>query len=354
MNLRTALFLSVAGTMLAIEPTPGLGGGGETTGHAAPAKAAPGHANTPGGPNADQALAMLREGNMRFLTGKVQRPNSDAARRAETATGQAPFAIVLSCADSRVPVELAFDRGIGDVFVIRVAGNVSDTDEIGTIEYGVGHLHAPLVVVMGHSACGAVQAVASGAEVHGSIPGLVDNIIPAVEWVKANRPELTGDALVAAAVEANVWQSIDDLLSESQEVRTAVESSGVKVVGAVYDIATGRVRFMGEHPYQSKIIQAARSMDSGAEHGHDDMNDAAPAELDEQDQKPQNVPEPSHAAPKAPEQAKGGATGSKATGHDDHAAKAPEKPADMAKTKAKPKDSHATGHDDDHGDDHPH
>jgi carbonic anhydrase len=350
MNLRTALFLSVAGTMLAIEPTPGLGGGGEAAGHAAPAA----HATTPGVPNADQALAMLREGNMRFVSGKVQRPNSDAARRAETASGQAPFAIVLSCADSRVPVELAFDRGVGDVFVIRVAGNVADTDEIGTIEYGVGHLHSPLVVVMGHSSCGAVNAVASGAEVHGSIPGLVDNIIPAVEWVKANRPELTGDALVTAAIEANVWQSIDDLLSESQEVRTAVESSGVKVVGAVYDLATGRVRFMGEHPYQAKIIQAARSMNSGGDHKAGDMNDAAPAALDEQDQPPQNVPEPSHAMPKGADQAKDTKTGSKAMNHDDHAAKAPGKADDTAKAKPKAKDSHATGHDDDHGDDHPH
>lgn len=209
------------------------------------------------GPTPDQAWLMLREGNARYVNSAPEAPNTSAARRAELASGQNPFAIILSCADSRVPVEYAFDRGIGDLFVIRVAGNVSDTDEIGTIEYGVGHLHAPLVVVMGHTSCGAVKAVASGAEVHGSIPGLVDNIIPAVEWVKKNRPELTGDALVSAAIEANVWRSIDDLISRSSEVRESVASGNAKVIGAVYDIETGRVRWLGEHPYQDSLLSDA-------------------------------------------------------------------------------------------------
>lgn len=209
------------------------------------------------GHSPDEALNLLREGNARFVGGGEQHLNASAARRAEVAAGQHPFAILLSCADSRVPVERLFDRGIGDLFVIRVAGNVSDTDEIGTIEYGVGHLHAPLVVVMGHSACGAVKAVAAGAEVHGSIPGLVDNIIPAVEWVKKNRPELRGDELVNAAIEANVWQSIDDLIARSEEVRTHLSRQKIKIVGAVYDLASGKVRWLGEHPYQERIILSA-------------------------------------------------------------------------------------------------
>lgn len=219
------------------------------------------HAPAPTGPTPDAAWLMLREGNARFASGRMENPNTDAARRQAVANGQNPFAIVLTCADSRVPAEILFDRGIGDIFTIRVAGNVSDTDEIGTIEYGAGHLHAPLAVVMGHSACGAVKAVASGAEVHGSIPGLVDNIIPAVEWVKKNRPGLTGDDLVTAAIEANVWQSIDDLFSKSEEVRRLVEANKLKVVGAVYDIASGKVRWLGEHPYQDRLLSAPTAID---------------------------------------------------------------------------------------------
>lgn len=205
-------------------------------------------------PTPDQAWLMLREGNARFASGNVENPNSDAARRAEVAEGQHPFAVILSCSDSRVPTERLFDRGIGDLFVIRVAGNVSDTDEVGTIEYGAGHLNAPLVVVMGHTSCGAVKAVATGAEVHGSIPGLVDNIIPAVEWVRKNRPGLAGDELINASIEANVWRSIDDLFTESEEVRGLVQSNKLKVVGAVYDLASGKVRWLGEHPYQDRLL----------------------------------------------------------------------------------------------------
>lgn len=218
-------------------------------GHDAPA---------PDRPTPDQAWLMLREGNARFASGRTVSPNSDAARRAEVAESQSPFAVILSCADSRVPVERIFDRGIGDLFVVRVAGNVADTDEIGTIEYGAAHLHSPLIVVMGHTACGAVKAVASGAEVHGSIPGLIDNIIPAVQWVKKNRPELSGDELIAAAVEANVWQSMDDLISESEDVRRLILTNGTKVIGAVYELDSGRVRWLGEHPYQERLLSPAR------------------------------------------------------------------------------------------------
>ena len=252
-------------------------------------------------PSSDQALTMLREGNARFVSGQIQRPNADAARRAEIAGGQQPFAILLSCSDSRVPVELAFDRGIGDLFVIRVAGNVADTDEIGTIEYGVGHLHSPLVVVMGHSACGAVKAVASGAEVHGSIPGLVDNIIPAVEWVKKTRPDLKGDDLVNAAIEANVWQSIDDLVTRSSEVADHLKEGKIKVVGAVYDIPSGRVRWLGEHPYQDKLLSAS-SRAIAPMPGHDEAH-AEPMKSNADPMAGHNAPENHGAAPAHPHDA---------------------------------------------------
>jgi len=221
--------------------------------------AAPEADHAPSGPTPDQAYQFLREGNHRFAIGQSDYPNTGPERRERVAAAQNPFAAVLSCADSRVPVELLFDRGIGDVFVVRVAGNVADGDEIGSIEYAAGHLNVPLAVVLGHSSCGAVKAVASGAEVHGSLPGLVDNIIPAVEWVKKNRPELQGEELVNAAIEANVWQSIDDLITNSEEVRTRLENRKLKVVGAVYDLVSGKVRWLGEHPYQDSIVTSARS-----------------------------------------------------------------------------------------------
>lgn len=217
-------------------------------------------------PNADQALLLLREGNTRFITGAPESPNTTPARLRDTAdNGQHPFATILTCADSRIPVERLFDRGFGDLFVVRVAGNVSDTDEIGTIEYGIGHLHTPLVVVMGHSSCGAVTAVAEGAEVHGAIAAIVDNIIPAVEWVRSSRPGLADKEFISAAIEANVWRSVEDLLSHSPETRHLVQTGAVKVIGAVCDLPTGRARFMGEHPYQQRILTASGAQASAAD-----------------------------------------------------------------------------------------
>jgi len=137
----------------------------------------------------DEAMARLREGNGRYVAGKSTHPNTNSARRSETVkNGQHPFATVITCSDSRVPVERVFDQGVGDVFVIRVAGNVCDVDEVGSIEYGVDHLATPIHVVLGHTGCGAVTAVVTKAKLHGSIPPLVDNIEPAVEKAgKAHR-----------------------------------------------------------------------------------------------------------------------------------------------------------------------
>ena len=173
----------------------------------------PVHANSPDALGApDQALQRLEQGNARFVAGESTHENTGADRMAETAkNGQHPFATVITCSDSRVPVARVFDQGIGDLFVIRVAGNVSDVDEVGSIEYGVDHLGTPVMVVLGHTNCGAVTAVVTNAELHGSIPPLVDNIKPAVEQARKNHPHLQGKALVPEAVKANVWQSIDDL-----------------------------------------------------------------------------------------------------------------------------------------------
>ena len=203
----------------------------------------------------DMALQLLQEGNARFVTGQSIHPNQDAARRLVTSTlGQKPFATILACSDSRVPVEILFDQGIGDLFVVKVAGNVADTDEIGSMEYGVDHLGTPVLVVLGHTLCGAVTAVTRGDEVHGSIPQLVDNIVPALESVRHAHPELEGSELVVAVIEANVWQSIADILRRSPAIAARVAMGEVAVVGAMYDIRSGEVRFLGPHPQQAELI----------------------------------------------------------------------------------------------------
>lgn len=210
-----------------------------------------------GGPGmtAEEAEAKLKEGNNRFVQGIPQYPHQDFLRRSETALyGQNPFVTVISCSDSRVPVELAFDQGIGDIFVIRVAGNVVDTDEAGSIEYGVEHLQTPLFVVLGHKQCGACTAVVNNAELHGNIPPLVDNIIPARDKTIAQNPGLTGTDLVDAVIKENVWQSIEDLYSISPISANRVRTGKLKVVGALYNLETGAVEWMGSHPLEAELL----------------------------------------------------------------------------------------------------
>ncbi|MBF0294483.1 MAG: carbonic anhydrase [Magnetococcales bacterium] len=191
----------------------------------------------------EQALQLLKEGNSRFLAGKAERPNLSPQRIEETgAKGQHPFVTILSCSDSRVPVEYLFDRGIGDLFVIRVAGNVAHTDEIATCEYGVEHLMTPLVVVLGHTKCGAVTAVVKGDKVGGHIPTLVESIGPAAQRSKAKGA--TGDALILDAIKENVQQSIQDLLAGSEELYNFRMNGKLKVVGALYHIENGKVEWL--------------------------------------------------------------------------------------------------------------
>jgi carbonic anhydrase len=217
-------------------------------------------------PTADEAIKMLREGNERWINNQVQAPNTDSARREECATaGQKPFVTVLTCADSRLPVERVFDRGVGDVFVVRVAGNVMTPEVAGTIEYGAEHLHVPLLVVMGHTKCGAVAAAASGAEVGGNVASLVEKIAPAVSRAKQQDPTLAPADLAALAVKENVWQGIFDLLRTSTEARTLVHEGKLKIVGAVCDVTTGRVEWLGSHPWQDALVEAFDARSKTAE-----------------------------------------------------------------------------------------
>jgi carbonic anhydrase len=207
------------------------------------------------GVSSDEVLNRLKEGNLRFATGHSAHPHADLARMTDTAShGQHPVVTVLSCSDSRVPVELLFDQGIGDVFVVRVAGNVCAVDELGSIEYGADHLGTPVLVVLGHTHCGAVTAVATGAEVHGHIRPLVDHIKPALDKAQHSHPELHGEALVPAAIEANVWQAIEDVLNQSPVVRQRAKDHKLKVVGAIYEIENGSVKWLGEHPKTPQLL----------------------------------------------------------------------------------------------------
>lgn len=192
------------------------------------------------GPSAEQALQLLAEGNGRFVAGKLVHPNQDAWRRTELAGGQKPFAIVLTCADSRVAPELYFDRGLGDIFVLRNAGNVIDDHVLGSIEYAVEHLGAPLVVVVGHSSCGAVAATVAGGAAPGHIGSVVSSIAPALE--AAAHAEDKVDAVVRAHAK-RVAQAIAD---SDPILKKAVAAGHLQVVAARYDLATGKVEFLGE------------------------------------------------------------------------------------------------------------
>jgi carbonic anhydrase len=204
----------------------------------------------------DEALLMLTDGNGRFVKNSLTRPHQTLERRAETArNGQHPFAAILSCSDSRVPLEHLFDAGIGDLFVVRIAGNIADAAEIGTLEYGVEHLGTPLIVVLGHSKCGAVTAVVNNAHVEGSVLAVVDNIVPAVEKARVENPQLQGDELINSAIKANVWQTVADILSKSEEIRSLILAGKLKVVGAIYDIESGVVTNLGEHSQQDQLLK---------------------------------------------------------------------------------------------------
>jgi carbonic anhydrase len=203
-------------------------------------------------PSPDEVLNMLKEGNQRFYTGKATYPHTNAARLEQAGKenqGDHAYATVISCSDSRVPVELIFDAGVMDIFVIRVAGNVCDTDEIGSIEYGAAHVNTPIVLVLGHTQCGAVTAVTKEIQGHGhklerNIPPLVDNIVPAVKKAMDLHKDVEGEAIIPFAIEQNIWQGVEDLFTKSPAVRNLVKEGKIKVVGAMYDVSTGKVDWL--------------------------------------------------------------------------------------------------------------
>jgi carbonic anhydrase len=194
--------------------------------------------------SADEALLRLKAGNERFIAGKATFPTVRWEIIAELAKGQHPYATILSCSDARVPPELIFDASFGELFIIRVAGNVMSPEVAGSLQYAARHLCTPLFVVLGHMYCGAVAAAIEtrlrGVRQHSRIQILVDSILPGLAGLDLQLPP---EAMLAQAVEANVRWSMHQIL-DSPEGRERQSDQRVKLVGAVYDIATGRVRFL--------------------------------------------------------------------------------------------------------------
>ncbi len=191
-----------------------------------------------------EALSRLKAGNARFAEGKTRHAHEGADWRKQLVADQKPFAIVLGCSDSRVPTELVFDQGFGDLFVIRVAGNVIDTDVVGSIQYAVRHLKTQLLVVMGHEGCGAVTATLAAIDGTAKEPRFVEALAKRIEpGLKGLDRQLVGTARLSAAVEANVrWA--EKQLASFPEGKKALEDKAVMLVGAVYELNTGRVRFL--------------------------------------------------------------------------------------------------------------
>jgi carbonic anhydrase len=204
--------------------------------------------------SAREGLALLREGNQRFVS---QSPGRDAvesrARRLELASGQQPFAAILGCSDSRVPVEIVFDQGLGDLFVIRVAGNIVAPSLIGSVEFAAEQFNSRLVVVLGHTRCGAIEATLEQLQrpvenQSRNLHSIVDFIRPAVQGLLATNLKNDRDALVREACRANIRASVNHLRHGSDIIENLIQNAGLMVVGAEYSLETGVVDFFEQVP----------------------------------------------------------------------------------------------------------
>lgn len=220
-----AVLLSFAGLGLAQQPPTG------------PAQHSS-HAPSQAMPSAKDVWSSLMDGNARFVAGKPQ-ARALVSLRHKLASGQSPKAIILSCSDSRVGPELIFDQSLGDLFVVRTAGNITDAVALGSIEYAVDHLHSPLLVVLGHQKCGAVGAACSGEKMpSNNLDAIVEKINPAVTQAKTYSK---ADDLIESAIKENVHQSAKDVLANSEIIRNAVKAGKLSVIEAEYELESGRV-----------------------------------------------------------------------------------------------------------------
>lgn len=192
----------------------------------------------------NEAKQLLIAGNERFTSGKLLSKDLSSTRRGDLMkNGQHPFAVIVSCSDSRVPPELLFDQALGDLFVVRVAGNVVTPVELGSIEYAVEHLKTPLVVVLGHEECGAVTAAVQGGETHGSIGAIIDKIKPSVD--KAKAMGLTGKDLIEMSTDFNMQNALQDI-SKSPIIKEGRVENQVKIIGIKYDLDEGILKLINE------------------------------------------------------------------------------------------------------------
>ena len=187
------------------------------------------------------ALQKLMEGNLRYAEGNASHPHQSPERRAELISGQHPFAVILGCSDSRIPPELIFDQGLGDVFVIRTAGEVVDNASLASIEYAVEHLGVPLVMVLGHDSCGAVTAAVQGGEAEGHLGSLMDFIRPAVEQA---REAGEGSDLLNGSIDNNVFNIVEALKSSQPVLSEKVEAGELMILGARYRLDSGLVEIL--------------------------------------------------------------------------------------------------------------
>ena len=201
----------------------------------------PAHPEQPTVAPAD-AVSKLKEGNGRYTSGNLQHPGQTTERRAELTKDQHPFAVILSCSDSRVPPEIVFDQGLGDLFVVRVAGNVIDDHGLGSIEYAVDHLGARLIVVLGHQSCGAVKAAKETIAAKGKAPGHIQSLATAIQPVV----EATAKDDLDTTVKANVKHVVQALRSSTPILKAKVDSGEVQVIGGYYSLDTGAVSLLDE------------------------------------------------------------------------------------------------------------
>jgi len=190
--------------------------------------------------SSEQTLKDLLAGNERFVSRKSIHPNQSVERRTEVVKGQRPSAVILGCSDSRIPPEIIFDQGIGDLFVIRVAGNIIDDAIMGSMEYAVEHLHVQLIVVLGHQKCGAVEATVKGGHAPGHIGTLAQAIQPAVEKARSQSGNL-----VENAIRIHVERMVQELKSAKPILAEAIHKGELQIVGARYDLESGRVEILG-------------------------------------------------------------------------------------------------------------
>lgn len=187
----------------------------------------------------DAAIKRLVEGNQRFVDGKRLNPNQSRLRLQETAVAQYPFAAILGCADSRVPAEIVFDQGLGDLFVVRIAGNIAAQEGIGSLEFATAVLGAQTIVVLGHARCGAVLAAIKGDPLPGRIGIFVEEIKPAVERVRNKTGNIEENAIIA-----NVQYQVERLTESSTILANLIKEGKLKIVGGYYDLAKGKITML--------------------------------------------------------------------------------------------------------------